>query len=248
MTTEEIIKNLESLKNPANIAGMKRFGIVAKKAFGITMPVLKSLAKEIKKQTKDRHGLALELWQSGSHEARILAFLIDDPREVTAEQMDDWAGDFDNWAICDGTCGHLFCRTQFAYEKAFEWSTREEEFIKRAGLVLPAWLVVHDKRATDDKFAQFLPLVERKAGDERNFIKKAVNWSLRQIGKRSLELNKLAIETAERIKSQNTKHARWIAADALREIKSEKTIERLKKKSPPQTNTKFHEMENCGNL
>jgi len=231
MTTDEIIKKLESLENPANIAGMARFGITAKKAFGISAPVLKSLAKDVKKQTNERHKLALELWESEIHEARIIAYLIDDAKQVSPEQMDDWAADFDNWAICDGACGHLFCKTEFAYRKVFEWSEREEEFVKRAGLVLPAWLAVHDKKATDERIAQFLPILESKADDERNFIKKAVNWSLRQIGKRSLNLNKLAVETAEKIKAQNTKAARWIAADALRELKNEKIIERLKKKS-----------------
>lgn len=230
MTTKEIIKKLESLENPENIAGMKRFGIVAKKAFGVSAPVLKNLAKEIRKQSNDRHALALELWETGIHEARVVAYLIDDAKQVSEKQMDSWAKDFDNWAICDGTCGHLFCKTEFADKKVFEWSEREEEFVKRAGLVLPAWLAVHDKNASDAQIAQFLPLLERKADDERNFIKKAVNWSLRQIGKRSLNLNKLAIETAERIKLQNTKSARWIASDALRELRNEKTIERLRKK------------------
>lgn len=230
MKVSEIIKKLESLENPENIAGMKRFGIVTKKAFGISAPVLKSLAKEIKKQTNDRHALALELWETGIHEARIIAYLIDDAKQVSEKQMDSWAKDFDNWAICDGACGHLFCKTEFAYKKVFEWSERDEEFIKRAGIVLMAWLAVHDKKASDEKIAQFLPLLETKADDERNFIKKAVNWSLRQIGKRNLHLNKLAIETAERIKLQNTRSARWISADALRELRNEKTIARLKKK------------------
>ena len=227
MNANEIIKKLASLENPANIAGMARFGITTKKAFGISTPVLKSLAKDIKKQTDNRHALALELWETGIHEARVIAYLIDDPKEVTAKQMDAWAADFDNWAICDGACGHLFCRTEFAYQKAFEWVEREEEFIKRAGLVLPAWLAVHDKKASDEKIAQFLPVLESHANDERNFIKKAVNWSLRQIGKRNLNLNRLAVEAAERIKVQDTRAARWIAADALRELKNEKTLERL---------------------
>ncbi len=231
MKVREIIKKLESLENPDNIAGMKRFGIVAKKAFGVSAPVLKNLAKEIKKQANDRHALALELWETGIHEARAIAYLIDDPKQVSEAQMDAWVADFDNWAICDGACGHLFCKTEFAYEKAFEWSQREEEFIKRAGIVLMAWLAVHDKKASDEKIAQFLPILENKADDERNFIKKAVNWSLRQIGKRNVYLNKLAVETAEKIKSQNTKSARWIASDALRELKNEKTLERLSKKS-----------------
>lgn len=231
MTIDEIIKKLASLENPANIAGMKRFGIVTKKAFGVSAPVLKQLAKDIKKQTDDRHKLALELWETGVHEARVIAYLIDNPKEVTEAQMDSWAADFDNWAICDGTCGHLFCKTEFAYKKVFEWSERDEEFIKRAGICLIAWLAVHDKKADDAQITQFLPLLENKADDERNFIKKAVNWSLRQIGKRNLNLNKLAIESAERIKLQDTKSARWIAADALRELKNEKTLERVRKKS-----------------
>ncbi|MCD9185603.1 MAG: DNA alkylation repair protein [Pyrinomonadaceae bacterium] len=228
MKVEEIIKKLESLENPVNIAGMKRFGITAKKAFGVSMPVLKELAKDVKKQAEDRHKLASELWETGIHEARIIAYLIDDPKKVTGKQMDSWAKDFDNWAICDGTCGHLFCRTEFAYEKVSEWSAREEEFIKRAGIVLIAWLAVHDKKADDEQIAQFLPILEKHSGDERNFIKKAVNWSLRQIGKRNLNLNKLAIATAERIRARKTSAARWIAADALRELTGEKVQNKFK--------------------
>lgn len=231
MTAREIIKKLELLENPANIAGMKRFGITAKKAFGVSAPILKEIAKDVKKQTEDRHKLALELWETGIQEARVIAYLIDDAKEVTESQMDAWAADFDNWAICDGTCGHLFCRTEFAYKKVFEWSVREEEFIKRAGIVLIAFLAIHDKKASDERIARFLPLLETHAGDERNFIKKAVNWSLRQIGKRNLKLNELAAQTAERIRAQNTRPARWIAADASRELTSEKILERLKKKA-----------------
>lgn len=231
MTAREIIRKLESLENPVNVAGMARFGITAKKAFGVSAPVLKAFAKDIKKQTNDRHRLALELWETGIHEARILAFLIDDPRQVSETQMESWAADFDNWAICDGACGHLFCKTEFAYEKAFEWSARDAEFVKRAGIVLMAWLAVHDKKAEDAKIARFLPVLESKADDDRNFIKKAVNWSLRQIGKRNLRLHQLAVETAAKIKARNTRAARWIAADALRELESEKTLERLKKRS-----------------
>lgn len=231
MKVEEILQKLKSLENSENIAGMKRFGITAKKAFGVCAPVLKEIAKDVKKQTKNRHELALNLWETEFHEARIIAYLIDDPKRVSETQMDSWAKDFDNWAICDGACGHLFCRTEFAYKKAFEWSARDEEFIRRAGLVLPAWLAVHDKKASDEKIAEFLPILEKHACDERNFIKKAVNWSLRQIGKRNLNLNKLAVETAERIKAQNTRPARWIASDALRELSSENVIKRLKNKA-----------------
>lgn len=238
MSIPEILKKLKALGSPESVTGMARFGIVTEKAFGVSAPDLKRLAKEIKKQTEDRHRLALELWKTGVHEARAIAFLIDDPKHVTREQMDAWVADFDNWAICDSCCGYLFDKTAFAYEKAFEWSECDEEFIKRAGIVLMAWLAVHDKKADDAKIAKFLPILEIKADDERNFVKKAVNWSLRQIGKRNLDLNRLAIETAERIKLQNTKSARWIAADALRELTSEKTLERLRQKGEKQARQK----------
>lgn len=231
MTVDEIIKKLESLENPENVAGMKRFGITAKKSFGVAMPTLREIAKDTKKHAENRHDLALELWKTGINEARIIAYLIDDAKQVSEKQMESWVKDFDNWAICDGTCGHLFCKTEFAYQKVFEWSETDEEFIKRAGIVLVAYLVVHDKKASDELIAEFLPILEKHANDERNFIKKAVNWSLRQIGKRNLNLNKLAIETAEKIKSQNTKSARWIASDALRELTNEKTLKRISSKS-----------------
>lgn len=231
MTVEEIIKKLELLGNPSNIEGMKRFAIFTKKAFGVSAPVLKQLAKDVKKQAENRHSLALELWKTGIHEARIIAYLIDNPKEVAEKQMDDWVKDFDNWAICDSTCGHLFSRTPYAYKKVLEWSEHEEEFIKRAGICLIAWLAVHDKKADDEKIAKLLPILENKSNDERNFIKKAVNWSLRSIGKRSLYLNKLAVETAERIKLQGTKSARWIASDALRELQNEKTLQMIRKRS-----------------
>lgn len=228
MTVNEIIKKLESLGSPENVAGMERFGIVTQKSFGITAPVLKQFAKEVKKGAADRHVLALELWETGIYEARAVAFLIDDPRLVTPKQMDAWARGFDNWATVDGTCGHLFCRTPFAYEKAVEWAGRKPEFIKRAGFSLMAYLAVHDKKADDAKLAVFFPLIEKHSDDDRNFVRKAVNWALRQIGKRNLNLNKLAIETAERIKLQDTKPARWVAADALRELTGEKVIDRIR--------------------
>ena len=163
-------------------------------------------------------------------EARAVAFWIDDPKKVTKKQMDAWAKDFDNWATVDGTCNYLFARTPFAYEKAVEWAVKKPEFVKRAGFTMMACLAVHDKEAEDEKLAEFLPIIEKYADDDRNFVKKAVNWALRQIGKRSLNLNKLAVETAERIKLQNTRSARWIASDALRELKSPKALERLTKK------------------
>lgn len=230
MTVNEIIKKLKSLGSPENVAGMERFGIVTQKSFGITAPVLKQFAREVKRDAADRHELALELWETGIYDARAVTFLIDDPKQVDQEQMEKWAGDFDNWATVDGACGYLFCRTPFAYEKAVEWAGRKPEFIKRAGYSLMAYLAVHDKKADDAKLAVFFPLIEKHADDDRNFVKKAVNWALRQIGKRNSNLNKLAIQSAERIALQDTKPARWIAADALRELKSEKVAERLRNK------------------
>jgi 3-methyladenine DNA glycosylase AlkD len=203
-----ILEELRTLGSAENVAGMARFGIVTKEAFGVSAKDLKEIAKSAKKESVDRHALALELWQTGVHDARAVAYLIDDPKQVTAEQMESWAGDFDNWAITDGTCGHLFCLSPLAYAKAFEWSGRDKEFVKRAGIVLMAWLAVHDKKADDEKIAEFLPVLEGLADDDRNFVKKAVNWSLRQIGKRSPKLNRLAVETAETIKQRGTKAAR----------------------------------------
>jgi 3-methyladenine DNA glycosylase AlkD len=230
MTVDEVIAGLRVLGNPENVAGMERYAIVTRKSFGVPTPVLKQFAKEVKKQATDRHALAHELWKTGIYDARAVAFLIDDPKLVTRQQMDAWANDFDNWATVDGTCSYLFCRTPFAYEKAVEWTGEKPEFIKRAGFAMMAYLAVHDKKAPDEKLAEFLPLIEKHSRDDRNFVKKAVNWALRQIGKRSLPLNKLAIEAAERIKLQNTKPARWIAADALRELKSGALAQRFKKK------------------
>ena len=231
MTTSEILQRLRSLGSPENVAGMARYGIVTKEAFGVSAPELKTLANEIKKQTEDRHALALQLWETGVHDARGVAYLIDEPKRVTAEQMDAWAGDFDNWAICDSTCGTLFSKTAHAYDKVDQWTRRDEEFVKRAGIVLMAWLAVHDKKADDGKIEKFLPILERLADDDRNFIKKAINWALRQIGKRSIELNEASIRTAERIGKQSSPSARWISSGALRELKSEAVQSRLKMKT-----------------
>lgn len=228
MTVAEVLDKLESLGSPDNVVGMARFGITTPKSFGIPTPVLKQAAREIKKQVEDRHAFALELWETGIYDARAVAFLIDDPKQVTERQMDAWALDFDNWATVDGVCGYLFCRTPFAYKKAVEWSERNEEFVKRAAFSLMAYIAVHDKKAADEQLAPFLPLIEKHSDDDRNFVRKAVNWALRQIGKRNLNLNKLAVLTAERIQTRDTKAARWIAADALNEFRGEKVLERLR--------------------
>jgi 3-methyladenine DNA glycosylase AlkD len=203
---------------------MARFGIATGTALGISVPKLRALAKEIGRD----HALAEEMWAASVHEARILAALVGDPKNVTAEQMERWVVEIDSWDVCDGVCSTLWDRTPFAYTKAREWSAREDEFVKRAAFVLMAALAVHDKKAPDDRFLAMLPLIEREAHDERNFVKKAVNWALRQIGKRNRRLNVAAIEAGERIRSRGTRAARWIAADALRELRSEKVRARLK--------------------
>lgn len=215
MTAKEVMLLLRAKSNPASLAGMHRFGIAVENALGIPIPELRKLAKQIKTD----HQLALELWETKIHEARILASMIDDPAMVTARQFDHWTEGFNSWDVCDQVCGNLLDRTSMAIQKAHEYSCRPEEFVKRAAFVLMAESAVHNKVARDDVFAAFLPLIEREAGDERNFVKKAVNWALRQIGKRNAALNAAAIETAQRIRStQTSKSARWIAQNALNEL------------------------------
>ena len=226
MDSPEILAKLKSLENPDNRAGMARYGINTRKAYGVPIPVLRKLAREI---GRDR-SLAADLWKSGVHEARMLACFIDDPVKVTEKQMDEWVKDFDSWDICDQVCSNLFDRTCFAPQKAVEWSSREEEFVKRAGFVLMAALAVHDKKACDEPFRKFLEIIRRESVDDRNFVRKAVNWALRQIGKRSLYLNGHAIKTARKIGGIDSRSARWIASDALRELQSDAVQERLKSK------------------
>ncbi|HMK53733.1 MAG TPA: DNA alkylation repair protein [Methanobacteriaceae archaeon] len=226
MNLEEIIKELESLSNPEDVEGMARFGIKSKKAFGVRIPELRRIAKIVGKD----HILAGQLWDAGYSETRILACMIDDPGMVTTEQMEQWVLDFDSWDICDQCCMNLFDKTSFAYKKVFEWSERDEEFVKRAAFTLMAVLAVHDKKASDEKFEQFFPVILREADDNRNFVKKAVNWAVRQIGKRNLNLNKKSVKLAEEIYKTDSKSAKWIARDALRELEGEKVQERLSKK------------------
>jgi 3-methyladenine DNA glycosylase AlkD len=214
VTAAAILRELRSHANPHNVAGMARFGINPHRTLGVSIPTLRRIAR----RTGPNRLLALQLWQSGIHEARILAGMIDEPARVTSRQMDAWARDFDSWDVCDQCCSNLFDKTPFAYRKAVAWSRRREEFVKRAGFVLMAALAVHDKLADDDAFLKFLPLIEREAADDRNFVKKAVNWALRQIGKRNARLRRHAIATARRIHRQDSRPARWIAGDALREL------------------------------
>jgi len=225
MEFEQIIKELESLSNPEDVEGMARFGINSKKVYGVRMPEVRRIAK---KAGKD-HELALKLWKHGYTETRIMASIIEDPKSISEEQMDNWAFEFDSWDVCDQCCINLFRKTPFAYKKINEWGIREEEFVKRAAFALIATLAVHDKKANNSKFEEFFPLIIKESFDNRNFVKKAINWSLRQIGKRNKALNKRAIEIAEEIQNYDSKSAKWIAADALRELKGGKVQKRLNK-------------------
>lgn len=215
LSSDQLIERLRAAGKPENIAGMARFGINPEGTLGVSIPVIRGLARE-----RRDHGLAQKLWDSGIHEARILAAMVDDPVLVTDEQMESWVRDFDSWDVCDQVCMNLFDRTPTAFDKAAAWAGREEEFVKRAGFALMACLAWHDKQASDDRFLTLLPLIQREAYDRRNYVKKAVNWALRQIGKRSLVLNQAAIETAREIQKSDSTAARWIAADALRELEN----------------------------
>jgi len=215
MNYDQVIKRLKSLKNPKNVEGMARFGINPKNTLGISIYVLRPLAKEISKN----HNLALNLWKSSIHEARILASYIDEVDKVTEAQMDEWVADFDSWDTCDQVC-ELFGKTPFAYKKIVQWSKRKEEFVKRAAFALIAEMAWHDKKAADNTFKRLFPLIVRESTDERNFVRKAVNWALRNIGKRRPGLKKDAIKLASQIHKIDSKSARWIATDALRELKS----------------------------
>ena len=216
MNADQIIVQLKSQADPAAVEGMARYGINPDNTLGISIPTLRGMAREIGKD----HQLAGELWNSGIHEARILASIIDDPNQVTEEQMERWVSDFDSWDVCDQVCSNLFDKTTFAYQKAIEWSGGEAEFIKRAGFALIAALAVHDKQAGNELFEPFFPIIVRQATDGRNYVKKAVSWALRNIGKRNRHLNTRAIEIAWKIEQIDSMVACWIANNALKELTS----------------------------
>jgi 3-methyladenine DNA glycosylase AlkD len=217
------VAELRSLGDPTAREGQARFGIQTRRALGISIPALRAIAKREGRS----HELALELWRTGIHEARILASFVDEPAVVTEAQMEAWAAEFDSWDLVDQCCAGLFAGTPFAYRKAAEWAGRDKEFVKRAGFALMAALAVHDKNAPDQRFLRFLGLIEREAGDPRNFVKKAVNWALRGIGKRNVALNEEAVKAAFRIKAQAKGSARWVASDALRELRNERVVARI---------------------
>lgn len=223
----QLVAALRAQRNERNIAGQRRFGITTSaEQLGISAPVLRALARAHRRN----HGLAVALWATGVHEARALATLVDDPRAITRTQMERWVRDCDNWAMTDALA-FLFDRTPFALAKAEAWSRRRPEFQKRAAFSLIAGLAVHRKELPDDVFVPLLALIEREATDERNFVRKAVNWALRQIGKRNPPLRRAAIATARRLQRLDSRAARWIAADALRELRDAKVIARCERKA-----------------
>ena len=228
MDRDEVLAWLERKGSRRAIDGMARYGIVAARAYGVSMGTLQNLAKQLGQD----HQLALELWDSGWYEARLLAALVDDPELVTRRQMNAWAASFENWADCDTACFKLFDRSPFAWDKAVQWSASPREFVKRGGYVLMACLAQHDKTAPDGAFLGFLPLIEQGAQDERNFVKKGVNWALRGIGRRNLALNRAALEVARRLARAQEAAPRWVGKDALRELASPKVQAGLARRAP----------------
>jgi len=226
-TCAGVLRELKSLGDPSVRAKMEYFGVQVPKSLGISAPKLHALARRIGKD----HRLAEQLWSTGIHEARILATLIGDSAKVTAAQMNRWAREFDAWDVVDAACCYLYPEAVPAWRHVKVWSRRPEEYVKRAAFSLAAYLSYKDRQAPDERFEAVLPIIEREAHDERNFVRKAVNWALRNIGKRNLRLNGAAIRTAERIGRQQSRAARWIAADALRELRSEAVQNRLRRKS-----------------
>ena len=221
---KQMLSRLKSLGRPEALASMAHFGIDTENAFGVAVPELRRLAKEIGPD----HPLALAMWRSGVHDARLLASMIAAPADTDLALAQAWAMDFRSWDLCDQCCTNLFRKTAFAHDLVDEWRRREEEFVKRAAFAMIAVLAVHDKAAADDVFVAWLPLIEEGASDPRNFVKKAVNWGLRQIGKRNRNLNVQAVECARRIAKLESKPARWIATNALRELESEAVQTRIK--------------------
>lgn len=215
MTAEALISELRRHASAANRAGQRRFGITPKtEQLGVSVPVIRAIAKH----HRNDHALAKALWASRIHEARILAGLVDDPRRLTRAQMDRWAAGFDSWDVCDQVVGNLFDRSDLAIHAAHDWVEDEREFVRRAGFVMMASLAVHQKALPDAVFIRFLPLIRSGSTDGRNFVRKAVNWALRQIGKRNPRLRTRAVSEARRIAKIDSRAARWIAADALREL------------------------------
>jgi len=221
---KDVLDKLQSKAQPEQLKGMAKYGMTVEQRLGVSVPDMRKLAKEIGRD----HKLALDLWRTGIAEAKIVASMVGDPAKLTEEQMEDWVKGINSWDVCDQVCMNLFEKNHLAWKKIVDWSEREEEFVKRTAFSLIACLAWHDKKANDEKFIELLPLIIREATDERNFVKKAVNWALRNIGKRNLNLNRAAINAAKEIQQLDSRAARWVASDAIRELESESIQKRLK--------------------
>jgi 3-methyladenine DNA glycosylase AlkD len=224
-SAKDVLDRLQTKARPEQLKGMAKYGITVEKRLGVSVPDMRKLAKELGRD----HKLALDLWRTGVAEAKIVAGMVGDPAKLTEEQMEDWVKGIDSWDVCDQVCMNLFEKNRLAWKKTIDWSEREEEFVKRTAFSLIACLAWHDKKASDEEFLALLPVIVRAATDERNFVKKAVNWALRNIGKRNLNLNKAAINAAKEIQRLDSKAARWIAADAIRELESDAIQSRLRR-------------------
>lgn len=223
-SVEEIVQKLKTKARPDQLEGMARYGMTTENRLGVSVPDMRKLAKEIGKD----HTLALQLWQTGIAEAMMVAAMIDIAEKVTENQMEEWVKDFNSWDVCDQVCMNLFDKTPFAWKKVLDWSEREEEFVKRAAFALTACLAWHDKTAPDEKFIELIPVIRKASTDPRNYVKKAVSWALRHIGKRNGNLNRIAIQAAKEIQTIDSKTARWIASDVIRDITRESIQNRFK--------------------
>ena len=221
----EVVAKLKRLGTNKTREAMTRYAIPSDNAFGVSVGKIRDMGKQLGRN----HDLAQALWDTGFYEARMLAAFVDDPERVTPAQMESWCKDFDNWAITDTICFHLFDKTPHAFRKVEQWSNRRAEFEKRAAFALLASLGVHDKRATDESFAKCLPLIERAATDERNFVKKGVSWALRVVGRRSKDLNDAAVTLSKELCASESSSARWIGRDALKELTGPVVMRTLKK-------------------
>jgi len=224
-SVKDVLDKLQSKAQPEQLKRMAKYGMTVEQRLGVSVPDMRKLAKELGRD----HKLALDLWRTGIAEARILAAMIGDPARLTEEQMENWVKGINSWDVCDQVCMNLFEKNHLAWKKIVNWSEREEEFVKRTAFSLIACLAWHDKKASDEKFIELFPVIIRGATDERNFVKKAVNWALRNIGKRNLNLNEAAINTAKEIKRLDSKAARWVASDAIRELESDAIQSRLRR-------------------
>lgn len=225
-SSAEILDKLKAKAKPANLEGMAKFGMTVERRLGVSVPEMRRIAKEAGQD----HKLAVKLWKTGIAEARIVASMVASPGELTEQDMDNWVKDLNSWDLCDQVCMNLFEKTPFAWQKISEWSEREEEFVKRAAFALMACLASHNKQAADEDFIRLFPVIRRGSTDERNFVKKAVSWALRNVGKRNRRLNQAAIKAAKEIQRLDSKSARWIAADAIRELEEKEKEKGSKRK------------------